>query len=341
MIGFQNDYSEGAHEQIIAVLSQGNREQSEVYGDDSYSDNAKRLIREQLQQPNCEIRFLIGGTQTNLVAISHFLRPHQAVIAADTGHINVHETGAIEATGHKVIAVRTEDGKLTPAHIEAVLNEHTDFHMVQPKMVYLSNATEIGTIYRKAELASLREICDQRGLFLYIDGARLASALTSKDNDVAFSDYPRFADAFYIGGTKNGALFGEALVIVNEAYKKDIDYTIKQRGALLAKGRMLGLQFEALFQDGLYEVLGAHANQMAEKLKQGLLKAGYTFLCSSDTNQQFPILEKSLIEKLSAKYTFNVCQEIDALHSVVRFVTSWATTEAAVDALLGDLAAKK
>lgn len=337
MINFGCDYSEGAHEEILSALCRTNREQSEVYGDDRYSEEAKQLIREKLECPACEIHFLCGGTQTNIVALSHMLRPHQAVIAAEIGHIGVHETGAIEAAGHKVITVCAEDGKLVPERVLEALDAHADFHMVRPKAIYLSNATEIGTVYRREELAALRNLCDARGLYLYIDGARLASAITSADGDASFADYAKFADAFYIGGTKNGALFGEALVIVNNALKKDIRYTIKQRGALLAKGRLLGVQFGVLFRDGLYERLGAHANRMAGLLKQGLREQGFSFMVDSNTNQQFPILSNEQIARLEKKCVFHRWGDYGADRGVVRFVTSWATEEKDVEALLSFL----
>lgn len=337
MISFRGDYSEGAHERILEALSKTNREQTEVYGDDRYTQNAKRLIQEKLNCNQCMIRFLVGGTQTNQVAISHFLRPHQAVIATAFGHINVHETGAIETTGHKVIAVEANDGKLRPAHVRQVMAEHTDFHMVQPKMVYISNTTEIGTVYKKAELIALREICDVYGLYLYVDGARLAMALTAADNDITLADYARYTDAFYIGGTKNGALFGEALVVVNQSLQEDLDYSIKQQGALLAKGSVLGLQFETLFTGGLYEMLGQNANAMAQKLKNGLKEKGYAFMIDSPSNQQFVIMDNAVAEEMNKEFIFKPWAPIDETKSIVRFVTSWATTAEQVESLLGAL----
>ena len=337
MISFRGDYSEGAHEDILQAIMETNREQTEVYGDDQYSIQAKELIKENFECKDSEIRFLVGGTQTNQVAIHHFLRPHQAVIATKLGHVSTHETGAIEAVGHKVIAVDTIDGKITPNQIQAVMDEHTDFHMVQPKMVYISNSTEIGTIYKKAELIALRKICDQYGLYLYLDGARMAMALTSEENDIELSDYPKYTDAFYIGGTKNGALFGEALVIVNKALQIDIDYSIKQQGALLAKGRLLGVQFKTFFTNDLYKKLGQNANQMAQKLKKGFKQKNYSFMIDSPTNQQFVIMDNKLITEMNKKFIFKKWAPLDKDRSIVRFVTSWATTSQQVEALLNDL----
>lgn len=337
MINFNNDYGEGAHNRIINALSRTNTEYTSPYGEDEYCKEAANLIKKKVECENTDIHFLVGGTQTNLIALSHMLKPFQAVIAAKTAHIYVHETGAIEATGHKVISVETTDGKLTPKLILEVLKEHETIHMVQPKVVYISNSTELGTIYHKDELILLRKLCDEWGLYLYIDGARLASALTSKSNDIFFQDYPKFADAFYIGGTKNGMLFGEALVIVNDNLKTDIRYGMKQRGGILAKGRLLGIQFVELFKEDLYLELGKHANLMAGRLKNGLQDLGFQFLVDSDTNQQFPIIEKTILEKLSKKYLFSVQKEIDDNKVCIRLVTSWATKEEDVEAFIQDL----
>jgi threonine aldolase len=268
---------------------------------------------------------LAGGTQVNLTAISAFLRPHQAAIGADTSHINCHETGAVEATGHKVITVKTDDGKLTSTLIQKVVDSHTDEHMVQPKLVYISNSTELGTLYTRAELKDLQKCCSENNLLLYLDGARLGSAIAAEEN------------AFYIGGTKNGALFGEALVICKDSLKEDFRYFIKQKGGLLAKGRLLGIQFEELFKDNLYFELAQHANKMAILLKDALREKGYEFLTNSYTNQQFPILPKEVVEKLSEKYSFNIERKIDENNIVIRLVTSWATKEKNVLEFIEDL----
>lgn len=338
MYSFKNDYSEGAHPRILEKLMETNMEQSEGYGEDSYSFQAIRLLRSRIGCSDAAIHLLSGGTQVNMTAISAFLKPHEAAIAAQTGHINVHETGAIEATGHKVvIAPSDEDGKLTPSDIQHVLEIHEDEHMVKPKLVYISDTTEVGAIYSKKDLEQLRFFCDERGLILYLDGARIGSALTAEGNDLKLEDLSRLTDAFYIGGTKNGALIGEALVICNEELKEDFRYVMKQKGAMLAKGRLLGIQFLELFRDHLYFDLAAHANKMAEKLRKGIGDAGFEFLTHSPSNQIFPILSDSLIEALQQNYAFYVWSRVDDKHSSIRLVTSWATKEEAVDAFIDQI----
>lgn len=338
MISFTNDYSEGAHPKVLELLLKSNLEQNTGYGEDVHCDLAKDYIKKQLKREDVDIHFISGGTQTNLLVISAFLRPHQCVIAADTGHINVHETGAIEATGHKVVVVPSEDGKLTTASIQSALKYHFGEHMVQPKMVYLSNTTELGTIYTKAELTAIHELCKEKGLLLFLDGARLASALTCNSNDLTLEDIANLVDVFYIGGTKNGALLGEALVICKEALKEDFRYMIKQRGALLAKGFILGMQFEALFhpeatpndsysEQILYLELGSHANVMAEKMAAAIQQCGYKFNAPVTSNQLFPILPNDLIKKLSKDFKFIIYEAVDEKNSIVRLVTSWATQE--------------
>ncbi|MBU3100556.1 MULTISPECIES: threonine aldolase family protein [Clostridium] len=337
MYSFKNDYSEGAHPNILKVLMESNMEQTDGYGEDKYSIGAIKLLKDKIKCNDVDIHMLCGGTQTNLTAISAFLRPHEAVISANTGHVLVHETGAIEATGHKVISIKVEDGKLKPTHIQMVIDEHTDEHMVKPKMVYISNPTEIGTIYKKKELEELYGYCTKSNIILYIDGARLGSALCSKENDIEISDLPKLADVFYIGGTKNGALLGEAIVICKEGLKEDFRYHIKQKGGLLAKGRLIGIQFLELFKNDLYFNLARHANFMAEKLKLGIKECGYKFLINSSTNQIFPILPNKTIEKLQENYLFFVWQKIDEDNSAVRLVTSWATKDESVKSFIDDL----
>lgn len=336
MYSFQNDYSEGAHPRILDALAATNLEQTPGYGNDPYTEEAVRLIRVHLKNDRAQVHFLTGGTQTNLVALSAFLRPHEAAISADTGHINIHETGAIEATGHKVVSVPSPDGKLTPAHVLSVLCTHTDEHMVKPRVVYISNSTELGTCYTRAELIALRDCCAHNGLLLYMDGARLGPALCC--NDLALADIASLTDAFYIGGTKNGALFGEALVIMNTALAADIRYIIKQRGGMLAKGRMLGLQFGELFKDGLYLEIAGHANRMADMLRTGLERAGFEFLADSRSNQLFPIFPDELVNRLSEQFRFEVWGKPDGAHTCVRLVTSWATRQEAVDAFISAVA---
>ena len=337
MFNFKNDYSEGAHPKILNALLSTNLEQTEGYGEDCYSVQAISLLQQLIGRTDIDIHLLAGGTQTNLTALSAFLRPHEAAIAAHTGHILVHETGAIEATGHKILSLATNDGKIGPADIQTVLDSHTDEHMVKPKLVYLSNPTEIGTIYTKPELEQLSSFCRERDLYLYIDGARLGSALCVKESGLCLADLGKLVDAFYIGGTKNGALLGEALVICTEALKPEFRFHMKQKGALLAKGRILGLQFSELFQDNLYFQLAQHANDMAALLRQAIQTAGFTFLTQSPTNQIFPILPHWLIEKLQQNYAFYIWSKVDVEHSAIRLVTSWATPPVAVQAFIADM----
>lgn len=337
MYSFKNDYSEGAHPRILEALTKYNLQQSEGYGEDPFTARTIKLIKEKIRREDADIHLLVGGTQTNLTAISAFLRPHEAVIAANTGHVLVHETGAIEATGHKVISVDVEDGKLTRENIEAVIKGHNDEHMVKPRLVYISNSTEIGTIYKREELEELSEICKKYNLYLYLDGARLGSALCSKENNVRIYELAQLVDAFYIGGTKGGALMGEALVICRDSLKTDFRYHIKQKGALLAKGRLLGIQFEELFKDNLYFDLATHANNMAEILKKGIKDEGYSFMINSPSNQIFPILPNNLIKNLEEKYLFITWEEVDEENSAIRLVTSWATEKKKIFEFIEDI----
>ncbi|MCM0648518.1 low specificity L-threonine aldolase [Clostridium swellfunianum] len=327
MYSFKNDYSEGAHPRILSSLIESNLEQHEGYGEDKYTKEAIELLKKRMDNQHVDVHLLSGGTQANLTALSAFLRPHEAVIAANTGHILVHETGAIEATGHKIISIDTDDGKLTSMKVKMALDYHTDEHMVKPKLVYISNPTEIGSIYTKSELESLSSFCRENKLILYVDGARLGSALCSEENDMTLPELASLVDAFYIGGTKNGALIGEALVICSDCLKEDFRFHLKQKGALLAKGRLLGIQFLELFKDELYFDLARHANNMAKLLKEGLCSEGYKFLTHSPSNQIFPILPNKLIEKLEESYAFYIWQKIDKDNSAIRLVTSWATDE--------------
>ena len=332
MIRFTNDYSEAAHPQILQAIAATNLEGNTGYSMDEHSARARALIQEKVARPDAEVHFLVGGTQTNFTLIGAALRPYEAVISADSGHICTHETGAVEATGHKCVACPAVNGKLTPALVEQAVLSHTDEHMVLPRLVYISQTTEIGTVYSLAELEALRAVCDKYNLYLYVDGARLGSALGC--SDVTLTDLGHLCDAFTLGGTKNGALFGEALVLTHKALQDHFRWHIKQRGGMLAKGWLLGLQFEVLMQNGLYEQLGAHANAMAHKLKQGIAALGYGFTADSPSNQQFPILPNAVIAALRPEFDFipmapqpNDCTE-------VRLVTSWATTEQAVEAFL-------
>jgi threonine aldolase len=337
MYSFLCDYSEGAHPRILEALTQTNLEQNDGYGLDAHCRNAAAFLKGKIGREDIDIHFLVGGTQTNFTAISAFLRAHEAVIAANTGHIFVHETGAVEATGHKVLTCDSSDGKLRPEDIQDILTRHEDEHMVKPQLVYISNSTEIGSIYHKSEVIRLSEICRENGLFLFMDGARLGSALTSAGNDLCLSDLAEYTDAFYIGGTKNGAFMGEALVICRESLKADFRYHIKQKGGLLAKGRLLGIQFEELFRDDLYFELAAHANQMAGMLTSTFAELGFPFLTDSPSNQIFPILPDELICKLEEDYSFYRWKRMDEDHTAIRLVTSWATEEAAILRFIGQL----
>lgn len=331
MYSFRNDYSEGAHPDILKRLLDMNQCQNVGYGEDALCEHAKQMLKEKLQCEDCDIHFLVGGTQANLTVIAAALRPYEAVIAVDSGHINVHETGAVEATGHKVLIAESVDGKITPEGIRKAVQLHEDEHMVKPAMVYISNATEIGTIYHREELTQIAAVCREYGLYLFMDGARMGAALAAEDNDVSFADLCTYCDLFYLGGTKNGALFGEAVVIVNDELKKDFRYMIKQRGGMLAKGWLLGVQFAALFEGNRYIEIAAHANRMAQKLQDAMEACGLPFFIKTTTNQIFPILPNMLIEELQKEYAFQVWEAMDETHTAMRFVTSWATEEKEVD----------
>lgn len=339
MYHFSNDYSEGAHPRILEALMKKNLEQNVGYGLDSHCFHAAELIKKECKKEELDVHFLCGGTQTNATVIAHVLRPYEAVISADTGHINGHETGAVEASGHKIISIFCEDGKLTPSAIKDVLNSHQAEHDVQPKMVYISNTTELGTQYTKEELEALSSFCHQNHLYLFLDGARLASALTSSINDLTLKDLARLTDLFYIGGTKNGILFGEALVICCPHLKENFRYMMKQHGAMMAKGWLLGLQFEVLFENGLFYELAKHANHTASLLRMGLEEHNVSFLTSSFSNQLFPILPNQIVAQLEEKYSFNIERELEHDTKAIRLVTSWATPETAVLEFLEDLKA--
>ena len=338
---FNCDYNEGMTEQILVRMTETNMEQTPGYGEDKYSESATKKIQD-ICQADVDVHFFVGGTQTNLTFISSVLRPHQGVISAECGHINTHESGAIENCGHKVLVLPAPVGKLTAAQVQEVYGAHADdenrIHAVQPKMVYISNPTEWGTTYSKEELCEIYQVCQENELILYIDGARLAYALADRENEMDLSFMANHCDAFYIGGTKCGAMFGEALVIVTEALKKDFRYLIKQKGAMLAKGRMLGLQFDTLFTNNLYQQLGEKGVAMAGIIKAACEKAGYHFLVENNTNQVFPIMPKTKLEKLRDKYQFMSIGKIENDKEVVRFCTSWATNEDDVLALAKDIA---
>ncbi len=334
---FKNDYSEGAHPRILEYLQKTNSVQQEGYGLDEYSLKAAELVRKEIKLPGADVHFLTGGTQTNLTFISAVLRPHHAVLAAETAHINVHETGAIEATGHKIFQIPTDNGKITVEQLQQALEFHEDEHFVKPKLVFISNATELGTVYTASELERLYDFCLQNNLYLYLDGARLANAIVASEGQLSLEQVARNTDAFYIGGTKNGALLGEALVITNPNLKEDFRFMMKQRGALLAKGRVVGLQFLALFENGLYYDLARNANAQAQKLKNALENYNVEFLTDSPTNQIFPILPNDLIEKLYRKFDFYIWKKVDQKHSAVRLVTSWFTQDEPVESFIAEL----
>lgn len=334
---FRNDYSEGAHPSILKALIETNLEQLDGYGEDKYSISAAEKIRKELNCPDADIHFVSGGTQANMLCLGAFLRPYESVIAAATAHIEIHEAGAIEFTGHKINTYPGINGKITPKEIQYAVDFHYDEHMVIPRLVFISDATELGTVYTKAEIIAISEVCKKNNLFLYIDGARLGAAMTSSLNDIKFSELAQFADAFYIGGTKNGAINGEAIVIVNPELKPYFRYNMKQKGALGAKGRLPGIQFDVLFTDKLYFTMAEHANKMAMKLAEGIKIKGYKFFSQPQSNQIFPIFPDEVADKLAENFGFYIWTKYDDTNSVARLVCSWATKEEAVDAFLEEL----
>lgn len=335
---FKNDYTKGCHPNILKALAESNLSVEAGYGEDTYSLAAAKLITDKMEHPAAAVYFVSGGTQANLLVISALLRPYESVIAAETAHIQVHETGAIEATGHRIQTVNTADGKLKVQDIQNKLDLFEEVHTTMPRMVYISNSTEVGTFYTKDELKTLSIYCREKGLLLFLDGARLASGLMAKNSGLSLKDLGLYTDVFYIGGTKTGALLGEAIVINNPSLQQNFKYNIKQRGALLAKGRLLGIQFLELFKDDLFFKLGDHANQAAQKLHDGIKALGYSFLTETQTNQSFPIFPNDIIDKINQDYAFYVWKKIDEQFSAVRLVTCWATDFDAVDEFIKDLA---
>ncbi len=339
LIRFECDYATGAHPRIMEALERTNLEECPGYGQDGHCARAAELLRGLCRAPQAGVHFLTGGTQTNMTVIAAALRPHQGVICTRMGHINDHETGAVEAAGHKILAVPSADGKLTAAQVEALCESHygdpSVEHKVQPGMVYLSHPTELGTLYTREELTALREAADRWGLLLCLDGARLVYGLAA--GELTLPDLARLCDVFYLGGTKAGLLFGEAVVIPNEALQKDFRYLIKQRGGMLAKGRLLGVQFEALLESGLYEQIGRRAVDQALRLRKVFLDKGFPLLIDSPTNQQFPILPDAALKELSKRYTSCFWEKTDGGHTAVRFCTAWSTREEDVEALIRDV----
>ena len=328
---FRNDYGEGAHPLVMQRLMQTNMEHTCGYGLDAYSLRAAELIRTLCGKPEAAVHMMIGGTSTNMVALSAFMRPYEAAIAAQTGHINVHETGTIEGSGHKVCIADSRDGKVLPQGVQAVVDAHTDEHMVHPRVVYISQPTEIGTVYSMEELRALREVCDRNGLLLYADGARLGSALAA--NGMTLADMAALTDAFYIGGTKNGLLFGEALVIVNPALQKDFRFMIKNRGGMIAKGRLCGVMFLTALEYEDYFAWARHANEMADIIRAGMERGGVKALISTQTNQIFPIVTREQEARLAEQVEFERWCDVDEAHVAIRFVTSWATAQEDAQAL--------
>ncbi len=332
---FKNDYAEAAHPAVLEALCRDAATQEPGYGEDFASKRASESILNACGLTCGEVHFIAGGTLTNLVVASAFLKPYESIIAADSGHICIHEAGAIEATGHKVHHTPSRNGKIDPTSILEVLASHTDEHTVRPRLVYISQSTELGTVYTRSELEALSHVCRANRLLLYLDGARLGSALTSTANDTTIEKLADLVDVFYIGGTKNGALFGEALVIKNPAPDLSFRHHLKQRGALLAKGRAIGVQFEALLQDNLWLNIARHANEMAMRLAEGMTQAGYGFTYLPATNQIFPALPASLVEQLEQRFGFYRWAKATGSASedlvTIRLVTSWATTKEAVD----------
>ena len=330
---FMNDYGEGAHPLVMQRLMETNLEHTCGYGLDPYSLRAQAIIREKTGQPGAAVHMMTGGTSANLIAISAFLRPYEAAIAAEGGHINVHETGAIEGSGHKVLVAEGREGKVSAEGVRAVCACHTDEHMVHPRLLYISQPTEIGTVYSLAELRALRAVCDEQGLILFVDGARLGSALTSEGCDVTLSDLATLADCFYIGGTKNGLLFGEAMVIVNPALQKDFRFMIKNRGGMMAKGRLCGLMFLTALEHDDYFAWARHANEMADIVRGAMRRAGISSFQQTATNQIFPIVTKDQRSKLEERVAFERWGDLPDGRCVLRFVTSWATQREEAEAL--------
>lgn len=340
MIYFRSDYSLGAHPKVMEALMETNMEHTDGYAEDRFSFETADMIREMIGRPDAHIHFLVGGTPTNTITIAAALRPYEGAISAASGHIYVHETGSVEATGHRVFAAPTEDGKLRPADIEKIMLLHEDEHTVIPKLVYITHPTENGGVYTKAELKSLRECCDKHGLYLYMDGARLGTALTWPGNDVTLKDLPELIDAFYIGGTKIGTLFGEALVILNDEINDHFRYMVKRSCALLAKGRLIAIQLKALLEggeDSLYYQLSRHENQLAIKLAKGVQEKGYKLWIPHQTNQVFVIVDNDKIAQLEKDFFFYTWAPYDESSSVIRLVISWGSTEEDVDAILAAL----
>lgn len=323
MIILNNDYSETCCDEVLQAIKDVKKTANKGYGTDDICEQAKAKIKSITKYQDSDIHFLVGGTQCNAVVISHALKPHEAVLCVESGHINVHETGAIEACCHKVVTIKGINGKVTCFEIEEMIKRHCDEHMVKIKMIYYSNASEIGTIYSREEVIAIYNCAKKYDCYVFIDGARLANALCANDNDVSEHDLCKYSDVFYFGGTKNGALFGEALLIQNSELKKDFRYSMKQRGGLLAKGFLLGIQFNALFTDSLYYNLAKHANGCAQKIQKSFIENGYRMMIKTTTNQIFPIISKKNMLELSKHIEFQIWEEFEDEY-IIRIVCSWS-----------------
>ena len=332
---FRDDYSDGIHTDILNAVAKASQEYQAPYGEDDYTITAKRLIQTKMNAPNSDVHFVASGTLANIIAIGSCLRSYEAVISASSGHIVARETGAIEAVGHKIITVKPIGGKLTPKSILEAVNENSHFpHMAKPRLVYISNATEVGTIYTKTELEAIADVCKSHDLILFLDGARLGVALTAEKNDITLEDLGRLTDIFWIGATKVGAILGEAIIINNPVLQEGFRFHIKQRGGLLAKGRILGSQFHELFREDLFYKLASHANQMAKALSTGIQKSGYRLAADTETNQVFAIFPDSLVATLLSAFSFHVWEKLEDGQSTIRLVTCWATELRQVEAFI-------
>ena len=336
MYSFASDYLEGACPEVLEALVKTNTVQTPGYGLDVFCEKAAMKIKTAIKHDDVDVHFITGGTPANVLAMC-LLKPYEAVICVSSGHINVHETGAVEATGHKIISVKGKNGKMLPEEIDKVCMGHTDEHMVKPRMVFISNATELGTIYTKKELRQISDACKRNNLYLYLDGARVANALTAEGNDITLKDIADYTDIFYIGGTKNGALLGEAMIIKNKDLKPNFRYLIKQHCAMLAKGRIIGVQFLRLFQNNLYLNNARNANVMAQALKYIFAEFGIKMYIDSPTNQIFPIIENKLLKKIKIKYDVLEWGKYDDNHTITRFVCSWATSKKDIQNFYDDL----
>lgn len=341
MILFHNDYNEMCHESVMRRMLETQHQQMTGYGIDDFCRQATQTIRSLCGRQDISVHYLVGGTQTNTTVIAAALRPYQGVLTADSGHINVHETGAVEGTGHKILPLPAVCGKISADQIRQAVAEQRQSadseHIVQPKLVYISNPTELGTIYSLAELTAISDVCRELGIYLFVDGARLGYGLTAPDNDITLPDLANLCDVFYIGGTKCGAMFGEAVVISNQEIGCDFRYMIKRQGGMLAKGWLLGLQFSALLENNLYFDICANANRLAQQIRETLLALGYPMLVQTTTNQIFPIMPDAVLEKLSKEFSYSLMDKVGEDRHAVRFCTSWGTTQENVTKLCNAL----